>query len=105
MNRPPSERQAATAARQFHYHRERLRWIRDKMRDNEALLLSYLTRLDADAAVLPSGYEIAGERASPYVDVAVRKLTPESPYEQLSLRIGRRTRNCPRAASRDSTCR
>lgn len=93
----PTERQAATAARQLHYHRERLRWIRDRMRDNEALLLSYLTRLDAEAAVLPGGYEIAGERASPPEDVAVRKLTPESPYEQLALRIGERgiTREMP----------
>lgn len=90
MKRPPSERQAALAARQLHYHRERLRWFRDKMRDNETVLLSYLTRLDSDAAILPGGYEIAGELASPSGDVAVRKLTPESPYEQLALRVGER---------------
>ncbi len=86
MRRRPTERQAA---RQLHHHRERLHWIRDRTRDNEALLLSYLTRLDADAAVLPGGYEIVGERTSHPEDVAVRKLTPESPYEQLALRVGK----------------
>lgn len=40
MSRPPSERRAVLAARQLHYHCERLRWIRDKMRDNETLLVS-----------------------------------------------------------------
>ena len=90
MRRPPSERQAALAARQLHYHRERLGWLRDKMRDNEALLLSYLTRLGANAAILPGGYEVKGGLPSPSEDLAVRKLAPESPYEQLALRVGER---------------
>ncbi len=60
------------------------------MRDNEALLLSYLTRLEARAAVLPGGYRISGERASPDRDVAVEKLAPANPYEQLELCIGER---------------
>jgi hypothetical protein len=84
--RPPTERQAALAARQLHYHRERLGWLRDRMRENENTLSLYLTGLEARAAVLPGGYRISGEHASPDRDVAVEKLAPASPYEQLSLR-------------------
>ena len=87
MRRSPTERQAALAARQLHYHRERLRWMQDKMRANEALLLHYLTCLDAGTAVLPGGYRIVGE-ASPAHDVAVEKLIPKSLYEQLEFRMG-----------------
>lgn len=87
MRRPPTERQAALAARQLHYHRERLRWIRDRMRNNEALLLLYLTHLDADATILPGGYRVAGY-ASSAADVTVEKLTIENRYEQLALRLG-----------------
>lgn len=87
MRRRPTERQAAHAARQLHYHRERLRWIRDRMRENEVLLLHYLTHLDAAATTLPGGYRIVGE-TSPARDVAVEKLVPKNPYEQLELRVG-----------------
>ncbi len=58
MIRPATERQAALAARQLHYHRERLRWMRDQMRDNEALLFLYLAHLGANTAVLPGGYRL-----------------------------------------------
>jgi hypothetical protein len=88
--RPPTERQAALAARQLHYHRDRLGWLRDRMRENEATLSLYLTGLEARAAVLPGGYRISGEHASPDRDVAVEKLAPAAPYEQLSLRVGDR---------------
>ena len=88
--RLPTERQAARAARQLHHHRERLRWIRDRMRDNEALLVSYLTRLEAPATVLPGGYRISDGRALANQNVAVEKLAPASPYEQLALRMGER---------------
>jgi hypothetical protein len=57
------------------------------MRDNEALLLLYLMRLDADAAVLPGGYCI-DSRATPTQDVAVEKLVPKSFYQQLTLHLG-----------------
>ncbi|QIN84601.1 hypothetical protein GBA63_19575 [Rubrobacter tropicus] len=90
MMGPPTERQAALAARQLHYHRERLRWIRDRMRDNEALLLRYLTGLEKRATVLPGGYRISGERAAPDRNVAVEKLALANPYEQLVLRMGER---------------
>ena len=86
--RPPTERQAALAARQLHYHRERLGWLRDKMQENEALLTLYLTGLETRAAVLPGGYRISGEHASLDRDVAVEKLSPAAPYEQLSLCVG-----------------
>jgi hypothetical protein len=87
---PPTERQAALAARQLHYHRERVRWIRDRMRDNETLLSLYLAGLENHAMVLPGGYRILNERALPDRKVAVQKLSPASPYEQLALRIGER---------------
>lgn len=86
----PTERQAALAARQLHYHRERLRWMERRMRDNEALLLSYLTRAGTGAAVLPGGYRVADASASPDGDVAVERLAPESPYEHLVLRVEER---------------
>ena len=90
MKRPPTERQAALAARQLHYHRERLRWIRDRIRDNEALLSLYLTALDARATLLPGGYRISEQHAPPDRDVAVEKFSPANPYEQLALRVGER---------------
>lgn len=77
------------AVRQLHYHRERLHWIQQKMRDNEALLLLYLADMDADTAVLSGGYRI-GKRASSAHDVAVEKLVSKNPYEQLVLRVGER---------------
>lgn len=90
MRRSPTERQAALAARQLQYHRERLRWIRSRMRDNEALLLLYLTRLGADATVLPGGYRACGHASTGRAmdgEVTVEKLVSESPYEQLVLPV------------------
>lgn len=92
MNTPrgtSTEKQAALAARQLHYHRARLRWMQERMRDNEALLLLYLTRLDAEATTLSGGYRVAG-RASSVHDVTVERLAPENRYEQLALRMGER---------------
>lgn len=88
MKSVPTERQAARAARQLHYHRARLRWIEDRTEENEALLLSYLTRLGAGDAVLPGGYRVSGTHAAPSGGVAVERLAPESPYEQLVLSEG-----------------
>jgi hypothetical protein len=56
------------------------------MRDNEALLLLYLARLGADAAVLPGGYRVE-VYASNDGGVGVEKPAPESPYEQLVLPV------------------
>jgi len=82
----PTERQAALAAWQLHYHRSRLPWIQERMRDNEALLLLHLTRLGADATVLPGGYRVE-VHASIDGGVGIEKLAPESPYEQLVLPV------------------
>lgn len=90
MKGAPTERRAALAARQLYYHRNRLLWLRDRMHDNEALLLSYLTLLEAGAAFLPGGYRISGGCVSPAGGVLVEKLTPKSPYEQLVLGVGER---------------
>lgn len=87
VRRPPTERRAALAARQLHYHRARLRWLQDRMRDNEALLVWYLTSLEVGVTVLPGGYQIMGGSAPTSQGVAVEKLAPECPYEQLELRV------------------
>ena len=85
MTPGPTERQAALAARQLHYHRQKMRWIEGRMRDNKALLLSYLTRVGTGAAVLPGGFRVTDENASPDGDIAVERLNPGTPYEQLLL--------------------
>lgn len=90
MKGTPTERQAALAARQIHYHREKLRWIRDRMRDNEVLILLYLTRLGADATVLPGGYKVEDHASIGRAmdgEVTVEKLASKSPYEQLVLPV------------------
>ena len=87
MRRPPTEGQAALAARQLHYHRARLGWIRDRMRDNEALLLLYVTRLGTGKTVLPGGYRVTVEPATHPKEVEVERLTTNGPHEQLELRL------------------
>lgn len=86
--RLPTEKQASSAAKQLHYHRGRLRWMREKMRRNEELLLLYLSDQDADTAILPGGYRIKGRISSAH-RVEVEKRVPRNPYEQLELRIGK----------------
>jgi len=89
VRRGPTDRQAALAARQLHYHREKLGWIQARIRDNEDLLLLYLTRLDADAAVLPGDFRVGGD-ASTAEEITVEKLAPKNLHEQLALPIGER---------------
>ncbi|QIN78353.1 hypothetical protein GBA65_07270 [Rubrobacter marinus] len=86
--RPPTERQAVLAARQLHYHRARLGWLKNRMRENEATLSLYLAGLETRAAILPGGYQISGEHASPDHGVAIEKLAPSASYEQLSFHVG-----------------
>jgi hypothetical protein len=87
--RVPTEKQAGRAARQLHYHRERLRWILSRMRENEALLRLYLTVLDAEEAVLPGGFRV-GRGSSSDGGIGVKKLAPKNPYEQLVLPVEER---------------
>jgi hypothetical protein len=82
----PTEKQASSAAKQLHYHRERLHWMREKIRQNEALLLLYLSDRDADTAILPGGYRIRGS-VSLARCVEVEERVPRNPYEQLELHI------------------
>jgi hypothetical protein len=63
--------------------------MQDRVRDSEALLLLYLTRLDADVSTLPGGYRIVRE-TSTVQDLAVEKLAQNIPYEQLALFIRER---------------
>lgn len=63
--------------------------MRERMRDNEALLHLYLTHQEESTAILPGGFLIAAR--APYAgDVAVEKLPVNSPYEQLVLPGGDR---------------
>ena len=89
MRRSPTERQAAFAARQLHYHRKKLRWILDRMSQNEDLLRLYLTHLDTSTTVLPGGFRVG---CSPAItqELAIEKLTPKNLYEQLTLPVEQR---------------
>ena len=80
----PTERQAAFAARQLHYHREKLRWIQARMSQNEDLLRLYLTHLDTSTTVLPGGFRVRSNPATAQ-ELAVEKLTPKNLHEQLAL--------------------
>ena len=89
MRCSPTERQAAFAARQLHYHREKLAWLLDRMSQNEDLLRLYLTHLDTNTAVLPGGFRVAGNPATSH-ELAVEKLAPKNLYEQLTLPVEQR---------------
>lgn len=86
MRRSPTEKQASSAAKQLHYHRERLRWMQEKIRRNEALLLLYLSDREADTAILPGGYRIKWS-VSPSFCIEVEKRVPKNSCEQLELHI------------------
>lgn len=88
VRRPPTERQAALAAKQLQYHREKLGWIQARMIENEALLRFYLTHLETDMVVLSGGFRVADE---PTVarELVIEKLALKNLYEQLALPVGR----------------
>lgn len=88
-NRAPTDRQAVLAARQLHYHRERLCWMQDRIRENEDLLRFYLTCLDAGATVLPGGFRIGRDHPTA-VEIFVEKLAPKNLHEQLILPMEKR---------------
>ncbi|CAN5625854.1 hypothetical protein BH24ACT20_BH24ACT20_00360 [soil metagenome] len=88
MKRAPTERQAALAARQLLYHREKLHWIQTRMNENEALLRFYLTRLETNVVVLPGGFHVAGNPATTR-ELTIEKLAPKNLYEQLAFSVGR----------------
>ena len=89
LPRSPTDRQAALAARQLHYHREKLRWIQDRMSQNEDLLRLYLTYLDTSTTVLPGGFRV-GVNPATAQELAIEKLTPKNLYEQLTLLVEQR---------------
>lgn len=84
----PTERQAALAAKQLHYHREKLLWLQARMIENEELLLLYLTHLETNVVVLPGGFHVAGNPATAR-ELTIEKLTPKHLYEQLALPVDR----------------
>lgn len=88
-NCAPTERQAALAARQLHYHREKLLWIQTRLSQNEHLLRLYLTRLDTNVAVLPGGFRVEDNSATTQ-ELATEKLAPKNLYEQLALPLEQR---------------
>ena len=59
MAKALTDRQAANAAKQLAYHRERYAQIEQRMAENAAALDHYLQANDQEAAVLPGGYAIA----------------------------------------------
>jgi hypothetical protein len=56
-----TERRAANAARRLLYQRERLAWMEERMRENVALLESYLAVAGEGETVLPGGYVLSRE--------------------------------------------
>jgi hypothetical protein len=82
-----TERQAAFAARQLLYHRERLGWMEERMGENAALLESYLALAGEDETVLPGGYVLLREEGSG-TPVRVRRIVASGGFEQLRLKVG-----------------
>lgn len=84
--RGPTDRQAALAARQLHYHRGHLRWVERRISENEILLRRYLAGKEEQETVLPGGYLLRSGVAGGEL-VSVTRLEPEGPYEQLELPV------------------
>jgi hypothetical protein len=57
--RRPTERRASRAAKQLVHHRERLPWMRERMEENERLLLERLEASGERRLVLPGGFAVA----------------------------------------------
>ena len=89
VRQAPTERQATLAAKQLHYHREKLLWIQTRMIENEDLLRLYLTRLETEVAVLPGGFRVGGNPATAQ-ELEIEKLAPKNLYEQLVLSVEQR---------------
>jgi hypothetical protein len=82
-----TERRAALATRQLHYHRERLGWMEERMGENTALLESYLAFAGEVETVLPRGYVLVREEGSE-TPVGVRRIAASGGFEQLQLKVG-----------------
>ena len=82
-----TERRDANAGRQLLYHRERLRWMEERIGENMALLGSYLALVGEDETILPGGYVMArdGGSGSP---VEVRRIAGGGGFEQLRIDVG-----------------
>ena len=59
MAKALTDKQAANAARQLAYHRERIEQIEQRMAENAAALDHYLNANDREAVILPGGYAIS----------------------------------------------
>lgn len=59
MTEVPTDKQAAKAAKQLAYHRERYTRMEQRMAENTAALHHYLRANDQKAAVLAGGYAVA----------------------------------------------
>ncbi len=89
VRRRLTERRAALAARQLLYHREHLRWMEERMAENEEILESYLAIAGEERTILPGGCVlIRAEEAAGTPSLEVRKLGGESGFEQLGLDVG-----------------
>lgn len=85
-----TERGAALAAKQLHYHRHRLVWIVNRIHENEDLLISYLEYEAVDEATFPGGYRVTIENDGCSQQLSVAKRDPEHLLKQLVLRIEER---------------
>ena len=83
-----TERRAANAAWQLLYHRERLRWMEERMGENVALLESYPALAGEEETVLPGGYVLIREEEGGEAPVEVRRTAAEDGFEQLRLGEG-----------------
>ena len=77
-----TERRAADAARQLLYHRERIRWMEERMEANAIALESYLVSQGKEAITLPGGYAVGLTDAG---EIAVSEPQAGADYEQLKI--------------------
>lgn len=76
-----TERRAAIAARQLLYHRERIRWMEERMESNTATLEAYLVTQGKEATVIPGGYAVGLAEG----EVLVSEPQAGAGYEQLKI--------------------
>lgn len=83
----PTERRVSLAAKQLAHHRERLPWMRERMKENERLLRECLDESGQRRLVLPGGFVVADARDG---EVIVGRLPQAgNRFEQLELYVTR----------------
>jgi hypothetical protein len=75
-------RRAARAARQLHYHRQRIRWMESKIEENHDLLRTLMDETGEDALIVP-GFTL---RLTEEGRLEIERIQGSGEYEQLRLR-------------------